>query len=635
MKKLLLSLVAFVATMGAFAQDGWEKSFTPVSDAKELSGVHVAQAGDGSVYASSTYNQAFTFAGKSVKNDDAMTSAVIVKYDKTGAEQWAVTVYGKAEVTAMISTADGTLYAAGTYKDNVTFTDAEGMGPVVAYSEDYTYGFVMKVDANGSIKKVEVLAVEPDPDLIESGLYYPEGLYCTPNAIKLNDDRVYVAASYNANVPSLGWQAAYLNVFDFMYMENRSKGVFSLSADNLADPKSELTVQNTERISYDQYYPEALNFDFDDKGNVCFAFVGFGNLTLATPNGSKNFTFETTDDESGMKEHALVGGAINGTDINANIYHAEKNDGEAIPYSIVGMYAQDGVIYLGGTAYGNFWFDSSVTNAFTYAYVTAIDMSTSAAKWSKANDSESKAVIMNVMGENVFLATDKAIIHMEAATGKSETGTTIVADASDCSNYAAVAIVNDNKVTVNSRTVIEEEEEEGLILIPQSQGKEYDDFARAELVEGEDYNTYTVNADLTIAIKMMDVDVEGCDYVLVRFAEPVAAGWKIAFWNSQELVDIPAGETEFKYEFANDPLGHCDVVDGILPQICMMTFFGGYEAPLVAKVVGIYKHKVGGEDAIEKINVASQKANGKYFQNGQVFILKNGVKYNMAGQRIK
>ncbi|MBQ3925373.1 MAG: hypothetical protein II706_00140, partial [Bacteroidaceae bacterium] len=181
----------------------------------------------------------------------------------------------------------------------------------------------------------------------------------------------------------------------------------------------------------------------------------------------------------------------------------------------------------------------------------------------------------------------------------------------------------------------EEEEEEGLILIPQSQGKEYDDFARAELVEGEDYNTYTVNADLTIAIKMMDVDVEGCDYVLVRFAEPVAAGWKIAFWNSQELVDIPAGETEFKYEFANDPLGHCDVVDGILPQICMMTFFGGYEAPLVAKVVGIYKHKIGGEDAIEKINVASQKANGKYFQNGQVFILKNGVKYNMAGQRIK
>jgi hypothetical protein len=43
--------------------------------------------------------------------------------------------------------------------------------------------------------------------------------------------------------------------------------------------------------------------------------------------------------------------------------------------------------------------------------------------------------------------------------------------------------------------------------------------------------------------------------------------------------------------FADDP--KCGVsADGILPQICMMTFFGGFQAPLVAKVEGIYKHVV-------------------------------------------
>lgn len=133
--------------------------------------------------------------------------------------------------------------------------------------------------------------------------------------------------------------------------------------------------------------------------------------------------------------------------------------------------------------------------------------------------------------------------------------------------------------------------EEGLVEITQSQGKDLDDFTRAELVEGEGYNTYTVNGDLNIAIKMMNLDVKGCDYVVIKFAEPVAAGWHLAFWSNQDLVDVPAGATEFKYVFADDP--NCGVsADGVLPQICMMTFFGGFQAPLVAKIEGIYKHVV-------------------------------------------
>ena len=88
MKKILLMMVALVATVSISAQDdeGWSKSFAPVSDKAELGGLTTAVAGDGSVYASSTYNQAFTFAGKAVTDPEGLTSSCIVKYDKSGAE---------------------------------------------------------------------------------------------------------------------------------------------------------------------------------------------------------------------------------------------------------------------------------------------------------------------------------------------------------------------------------------------------------------------------------------------------------------------------------------------------------------------------------------------------------------------
>ena len=41
------------------------------------------------------------------------------------------------------------------------------------------------------------------------------------------------------------------------------------------------------------------------------------------------------------------------------------------------------------------------------------------------------------------------------------------------------------------------------------------------------------------------------------------------------------------------------------------------------------------EVGVKNIDAAPAKANGKFFQNGQIFIMKNGVKYNVAGQKLR
>ena len=157
--------------------------------------------------------------------------------------------------------------------------------------------------------------------------------------------------------------------------------------------------------------------------------------------------------------------------------------------------------------------------------------------------------------------------------------------------------------------------EEGLVEIAQSQGKDIQDGAsRATLVEGEGYNTYTTDGGVCVIFKMYDVNVKDCDYVLVKFAEPVPAGIKIAFWSQSGTanVDVPAGATEYKYVFAED--AGCAIANDILPQITLLTLWNSQ----TVKVEGVYKHQIPVVDAINSIAADRQ----------------NGIIFNMNGQKV-
>ena len=127
-----------------------------------------------------------------------------------------------------------------------------------------------------------------------------------------------------------------------------------------------------------------------------------------------------------------------------------------------------------------------------------------------------------------------------------------------------------------------------LIEIAQSQSPEIQDGAnRADVVEGDGYNQYTTKGDISVIIKMMNIDVKNCDYVVVKFAEPVPAGISIAFWNGNDNVTIPEGATEYKYVFAED--NKCAIANDVLPQICILTLWNGGK---VVKIEGVYKHQI-------------------------------------------
>ena len=195
------------------------------------------------------------------------------------------------------------------------------------------------------------------------------------------------------------------------------------------------------------------------------------------------------------------------------------------------------------------------------------------------------SVILNMVGE-----VGRPVVMPFSVDNYSEYNITIVKDDAD-DKFTSLAIHSVEKPAepLNSEFTDADPDdivEEGgtLIEIPQDQGMQYDDFTRTRMEKGADYTTYTATGDLQIAMKMMDLDVKDCDYVLIKFAEPVEGGWRAAFWSGTETIEVPAYCSEFRFE-----LEPSMVQSGILPQICLMTLWGAPN-PLVAKVSGVYKH---------------------------------------------
>ncbi len=489
MKKVLLMLVALVATVTVSAdaeKDGWTKSFAPVKDQADLAGLHTAVAGDGSVYASSTFDQNFQFAEKTVAADaDGMLSSCIVKYDKEGAEQWAITLMGNCQIYAMVADADGTLYVAGQSKDvevvcngvsgdpqkivNPT-SDPWGTGE---FSVDAYSAFIAKISKDGVFEKIKVLTPQTPEDIATSEIpmYIPDSDFpidITPMELKIDGDKLYLSATYKGDLKEGNdqtiWEGSYFVLEGFMYVESPAMGVLSLNKADFTDIYSEafIYLENNKTVEV-QHYPEALTF-FVKENKVHVAFIGFGNLYIHARNGGKPINFEITEDESGNKEHGLA--FINTTNMETKIYHAAKHAKDAIPYKLMSSQVIKGTedgdkVVLAGTFYGNFPLNenaaelSPITKEANTAFAAKMNFTnfTYGLDWAWVNDAESQATSMIVTGEEVHASTDAATYTLKTATGEVKTDKTknkSYADAAIYEEYVATIAADGANVSVYS-----------------------------------------------------------------------------------------------------------------------------------------------------------------------------------------
>ena len=545
MKKILLTLVVFMAAIASSAQsiipNGWYATFEPVSDANELNGIKTAASADGSVYVSSTYNKAFTFGGKEVADPEGLTSACIVKYNEKGQEQWAVALEGSAVVYALDTDADGTLYAAGSFIDVVKYTGTDGTTGELAGGADAHSAFVAKISKDGKVESVKTIAPVINAAILESFMYFPEPnyVYVTPNNIQIDGEKVYVSATYTADVEELGWKAAYLNVFDFMYMENKSAGIFSLDKANLANPTSVATVQNTENISYNQYYPEALDFTAEN-GTVYVGFFGFGNLTLATPAGNKDFTFGISADESGNKEHAFVLATI-GSDVNAKVFNTEMHAKDAKPYKVYMEKSGDN-LFIGGTFFGQLPFDAQknsgelASDIFT-ASVKAADFTTN---WTFVGQSESDALSMSVNDETVLISSKNIFHIINLANGEVQNTKEQTLIATDACRMTCLSAITCSETVLGVSGKYNATSSEGETSIdtwiatfePVSDAKELNGIKTASAADGSVYVSSTYNKAFTFGGKEV-ADPEGLTSAcIVKYNEKGQEQWAVTLEGS-------------------------------------------------------------------------------------------------------
>ena len=223
-----------------------------------------------------------------------------------------------------------------------------------------------------------------------------------------------------------------------------------------------------------------------------------------------------------------------------------------------------------------------------------------------------------------------------------ETAVEVAADNTFTMPAAEVTVTATFKATAEEP----EPEEEELLPAPETDS-DYADFTEIALAQEDEekdgvvisimeqkdgYTEITTKGGIDVLLKMKNVDVSGCDYITIKFAKPAPSGLSWSVWTNNKSMSIKEGATEVKYVFDGEYDHACEIKDGIIPEISIIGIFD--PADIKLSVYGVYKHKSEEATAIEGVAEGAAVKDGKYFENGKIVIVKNGVKYNVAGQII-
>lgn len=404
-------MMLVLATVAANAKDvldapTWTDNLTTTAEAKDLTrAAAMAIDNEGNSIVTGSFTKDLEFAASYLES--VANSAFIAKYDKAGAKKWAAGLAGAATITTVATDAEGNVYAAGVFADNVAIKDASGETKAtitgMADKVDKVSGFIVKYDKLGEYVASKTILAESDAEIAakdEIGVLSPS---FTAKKLVVDGNKLYLSASYKGNVALEGvtLKGKYACSYGFLYSDETAMCVLSFDTADLANANIVSVLGATEQLTNEATYnTEDVNFAIND-GKIYVAYVASGkDMTLTT--AGKDTKIETAYEE-GATEHAYVLAAIDGDQVTTQVYHSVATDNSNTLNTIDEMAYQKGKLYLAGSFNQALPFDNTISYlGGSDAYAACLDAASLSKNWAVASafdegDAKHKAEIISGM----------------------------------------------------------------------------------------------------------------------------------------------------------------------------------------------------------------------------------------------
>lgn len=344
------------------------------------------------------------------------TSAFVAKYDKAGNKKWAAGLKGAATISAITTDAEGNIYAAGVFADEVKILNAKGESKQtitgMAERTDKATGFIVKYDKAGEYVASKTIAPQTNAALVEMGLedYSQAGFYT--KKLVVDGSTLYLSASYrgDVNVDNVALSGKYVTLFDFMFQDAISMCVLSFNTSDLGDAKTVSYFGAKEQTTTDLVYQtEDVNFDVHD-GKVYVGYVACGkDMTLYAGNSTSDVPLVYSGD--GTNEHGYILAVIDGNNVTKKVFHSAATDNANVLNTIDDMVFKNNKLYLVGTFNQALPFDNTISfSGGCDTYAVSLNATTLEKEWavtSNFEEGDANHSAENVSG--VVIANDGAI----------------------------------------------------------------------------------------------------------------------------------------------------------------------------------------------------------------------------------
>lgn len=411
MRRFTFSMMLVLATVAANAKDvleapTWTDNLTTTAEAKDLTrAAAMAVDNEGNSIVTGSFTKDLEFADSYL--EPVANSAFIAKYDKAGAKKWAAGLAGAATVTTVATDADGNVYAAGVFADQVAIKDASGETKAtitgMADKVDKVSGFIVKYDKQGAYVASKTILAESDAEIAALDVIGVLSPSFTAKKLVVDGNKLYLSASYKGNVALDGvtLKGKYACSEGWLYNDETTMCVLSFDAADLANASIVSVLGATEQLTNEATYnTEDVNFAIND-GKIYVAYVASGKDMTLTAAG-KDTKIETAY-EASTTEHAYVLAAIDGDQVTTQVYHSVATDNSNTLNTIDEMAYQKGKLYLAGSFNQALPFDNTISYlGGCDAYAACLDAESLSKNWAVASafdegDAKHKAEIISGM----------------------------------------------------------------------------------------------------------------------------------------------------------------------------------------------------------------------------------------------